>query len=149
MDASATRARRILLPVGGESFSERALDAALRLAHADGGVLVALFLAAVPRALRLDAPRRRRPGDAVPILEAIERRAVTLGVPVDARISTGRDARHALRRAMSAVRFDRIVVAAAREGVGGLRAKEVAWLLANAPGEILVLRADLPAGATI
>jgi hypothetical protein len=66
------------------------------------------------------------------------------GVPVDARVERGRTARHALREAIANERFDRIVIAAAAVGAPGFHPDDVAWLLANAPGEIIVLR---PAGA--
>jgi hypothetical protein len=83
---------------------------------------------------------------AVPLLEAIEQRATEAGVPVDSRIERGRNRRHALRQAIANERFDRIVIAAASQGSPGFDADDVAWLLDNAHGEIVVLRpsADAP-----
>jgi hypothetical protein len=76
----------------------------------------------------------------VPLLEAVEQRATEAGVPVDSRIERGRNRRHALRQAIAEERFDQIVIAAASEGSPGFDAGDVAWLLDNAPGEIIVLR---------
>jgi hypothetical protein len=136
----ATSSRRILFPFVGGALSPRALDAALRLAAADGATLVPVFLARVPLDLPLDTPLPRQCSMAVPLLEAIEQRATEAGVPVDSRIERGRNRRHALRRAIAQERFDRIVLAAATKGSDGFDADDVAWLLDNAPGEIVVLR---------
>ena len=47
--------RRILLPFSGEAISTRALDAAFRLALAEGATLMPAYLATVPRSLPLEA----------------------------------------------------------------------------------------------
>ena len=73
------------------------------------------------------------------MLEAIEQRAATQGVPVDSRIEPGRSVRHAFRRLMEHERFDRVVAAGATNG-DGFSSDDVAWLLEHAPGEILILR---------
>jgi hypothetical protein len=132
--------RRILFPFVAQGLSQRALDAALRLAHAEGATLVPVFLARVSLDLPLDAPLPRQCSMAVPLLEAVEQRATEAGVPVDSRIERGRNRRHALRQAIAQERFDRIVIAAASEGSPGFDADDVAWLLDNAEGEIVVLR---------
>ena len=46
----------------------------------------------------------------MPMLETIEQRAATSGVPVDARIERGRSLRHALRELMDHDRYGRMVV---------------------------------------
>jgi hypothetical protein len=132
--------RRILFPFVAEGLSERALDAALRLAVAEGATLVPVFLARVSLDLPLDTPLPRQCSMGVPLLEAIEQRATEAGVPVDSRIERGRNRRHALRQAIAQERFDRIVIAAASQGRPGFDADDVAWLLDNAKGEIVVLR---------
>lgn len=132
--------RRILFPFVAEDLSQRALDAALRLAVAEQATLVPVFLARVSLDVPLDAPLPRQCSMAVPLLEAIEQRATEGGVPADSRIERGRNRRHALRQAIAAERFDRIVMAAASHGSPGFDADDVAWLLGNAPGEIVVLR---------
>jgi hypothetical protein len=92
------RARRILFPFVGETVSQSALDASLRLARAEHATLVPAYIATVPLQRKLDAPIPADCSAAMPLLEVIERRAARLHVPVDARIETGRTARHALRR---------------------------------------------------
>jgi hypothetical protein len=136
----ATSSRRILFPFVANGLSPQALDAALRLAAAEGATLVPVFLARVALDLPLDTPLPRQCSMAVPLLEAIEQRAAQAGVPVDSRIERGRNRRHALRRAIAHERFDRIVIAAATKGTDGFDADDVAWLLDNAGGEIVVLR---------
>ena len=132
--------RRILFPFVGDALSERALDAALRLARAQSATLVPAFLAEVPRNLPLATRLPRQSDAAIPCLDAVEQRATSLGIPVDSRIERGRTFRHAMRELMEHEQFDQIVVAAAGNGSDGLSPADVAWLLARAPGEIVVLR---------
>ncbi len=132
--------RRVLFPFVASALSGRALDAALRLARAEEATLLPVFLARVPMHLPLDAPLPRQAGIAIPLQEAIEQRASSFGVTIDSRIERGRTYRHALRQMIANERFDRIVVAAATRENRGLHADDVAWLLENAPGEIVVLR---------
>jgi nucleotide-binding universal stress UspA family protein len=138
----ATGARRILFPFVAGALSQRALDAALRLAAAEGATLVPVFLARVSLDLPLESPLPRQCSMAMPLLEAVEQRATEAGIPVDARIVRGRNRRHALRQAIAEENFDRIVIAASEHGNHGFDPDDVAWLLANAPGEIVVLRAS-------
>jgi hypothetical protein len=135
-----TGPRRILFPFVANALSQRALDAALRLASAEEATLVPVFLATVSLDLPLDAPLPRQCGLAVPMQEAIEQRAAKFGVPVDGRIERGRNRRHALRQAIATERFDRIVIAATARGGDGFDSDDVAWLLDHASGEIVVLR---------
>jgi nucleotide-binding universal stress UspA family protein len=139
----STGTRRILYPFVSHALSPRALDAALRLASAEDATLVPVFLCRVSLDLPLEAPLPRQSGVAIPLQEAIEQRAAAFGVPVDARIWRGRTYRHALRQTIANERFDRIVIAAQAHGGGaGFDPDDVAWLLDNAPGEIVVLRPD-------
>jgi Universal stress protein family len=134
---------RVLFPFVGGELSERALQAALRLARADGATLVPAYLATVPQALPLDAPLPRTCDVAFTVFEAIEQRAARAGVPVDARVARGRSPRHALRELMRDVPHDRIVVAAALgTRHDGFAVEDIAWLLRNASGEVIVLRPD-------
>jgi hypothetical protein len=133
-------ARRILFPFVAHALSQRALDAALRLARADDATLVPVFLACVPLHLPLDTPLPRQSDIAMRLQEAIEQRAAAFEIPVDARVQRGRTARHALRQTIAEERFDRIVIAAATQGAHGFGPDDVAWLLEHAPGEIVVLR---------
>jgi nucleotide-binding universal stress UspA family protein len=133
-------ARRILFPFVAHALSQRALDAALRLARADDATLVPVFLACVPLHLPLDTPLPRQSEIAMRLQEAVEQRASAFEIPVDARVQRGRTARHALRQTIADERFDRIVIAAATDGARGFGPDDVAWLLEHAPGEIVVLR---------
>jgi hypothetical protein len=90
--------------------------------------------------LPLEAPLPKQSESALMLLETIEQRAAAHKVPVDARVQRGRDNRHALRQAIEACSYDRIVIAAAVNGCPGFNAGDVAWLLENAAGEIVVLR---------
>jgi hypothetical protein len=140
LSATSRPARRILFPFVAEDLSPRALDAALRLAAAEHATLVPTFLVRVSLDLPLGGPLPRQCSAAVPLLEAIEQRATAAGVPVDARIEQGRNRRHALRQAIAHERFDTIVAAAASNGNPGFDPDDIAWLLNNAHGEIVVLR---------
>jgi hypothetical protein len=134
--------RRILFPFVGDTISQRALDAALRMSRAEGAKLVPAYIATVPMQLNIEAPLAAECDTALPLLETIELRAARVGVPVDSRIETGRTARHALRRLVAHESFDRIVIPAS-ESREGFSAVDIAWLLDNVPGEIVVIR---PAG---
>jgi nucleotide-binding universal stress UspA family protein len=131
---------RILLPFTGTEISRRALDAALRLARAENATLMPAYLAAVPLQLPLGCSLPQEAGRAMPMLEAIEQRAASQGVAVDARIERGRSYRHALERLLEEERVDRLVVPAHANGGEGLSGEDLVWLLREAPGEVLILR---------
>jgi hypothetical protein len=150
-DHPAPGTRRILFPIVGRGLSRPALDAALRIARAQDATLVPAYLASVPLHLPLDAALARECELALPLLEAVEQAATAAGVPVDSRIERGRTYRHALLELIDHERYDQIVVAASPEGAAGFSADDVAWLLARAPGEIVVLRpsAEAPARRSV
>ncbi|HEX4035023.1 MAG TPA: hypothetical protein VHX66_11320 [Solirubrobacteraceae bacterium] len=133
-------AARIAFPFTSNIVSQRGLDAALRLARTEGATLVPVFLAQVPMHLPLDTPVALQCDGALPLLEAIEHRAVRCGVAVDSRIERGRSYRHALREMLVHETFDTVVVTAADDGAAGLSPDDVSWLLENVPGEIIVIR---------
>ncbi len=136
----ANAAGRILFPFLGTELSQRGLDAALRIAQIDGATLVPVYLARVPMHLPLDAALPAQCDGALPLLEAVEQRAVRSGVAVDSRIERGRSYRHAIRELVDHERFDTTVVTAADSGGTGLLPDEISWLLENVPGEIIVIR---------
>jgi len=133
-------AARIAFPFTSHIVSQRGLDAALRLARFEGATLVPVFLAQVPMHLPLDTPVALQCDGALPLLEAIEQRAVRSGVAVDSRIERGRSYRHALREMLEHETFDTVVATADDEGAAGLSPDDVSWLLENVPGEIIVIR---------
>lgn len=125
---------RVLVP-----FSDRldptVLDAAIRIARAEEAVLVPAYLLVVPLRYPEDSAQKEQVAIAMPVLEAVEQAALRAHVPVDARIEKGRSLTHALRRLWDVERFDRIVAPAS-----GFTAKDLAWVLTNAPTETIVLR---------
>lgn len=131
---------QILLPFTGTAISRRAVDAALRLARAEDAVLMPAYLAAVPKRLPLDCAIPAEAAKAMPMLEAIEQRAATQGIGVDARVERGRSYRHALSRLLEREEFDRVVVPATAAGGAGLSGEDLVWLLEKAPAEVLILR---------
>lgn len=139
----AVRAR-ILFPFVGTELSERALQATIRLAWAEDAVVVPGYLATVPQRLPLDVPVGRSCDEAFSVFEAIEQRATKVGVPVDGRIARGRNVRHALRNLMADVPTATRIVVAASNGNrhDGFGVDDIAWLLRNARGEVLVVRPD-------
>jgi nucleotide-binding universal stress UspA family protein len=141
--------RRILFPFIGSTVSQRTLDATLRLAQAQDATLVPAYLASIPHHLSLDSPAPVRETEvALPLLELIEQRATRAGVPVDSRIERGRTARHALTAILEQERYDTLVVPAKTSVSDGFEPADIAWLLENAPGEVLVMRPD-PATAPL
>jgi hypothetical protein len=90
--------------------------------------------------LSLEAPIPHECEIAMPLLETIEHRAARLGVAVDSRIERGRSPRHALTELLEHERFDRLVLPAHTRSSEGFAPADIAWLLENAPGEIVVLR---------
>jgi nucleotide-binding universal stress UspA family protein len=132
---------QILLPFTGTEISRRAVDAALRLARAEGATLMPAYLAEVPKQLPLDCSIPAEAAKAMPMLEAIEQRATSQDVPVDSRIERGRSYRHALKRLLEHEEFERVVVpASSDEGGAGLSGNDLVWLLEKAPTEVLILR---------
>ena len=108
-------ARRILVPFTG-ALEPRVLDAAIRIAQAQGAVLVPAYLLVVPLQFDEDSPLTEQVAVAMPVLEAVELAALRAGVPVDARIEKGRTLTHALRRLWEVEPFDEIVAPAPANG---------------------------------
>ncbi len=138
--AAQTSGRRILLPFTGTSISRRSLEAAVRLARAEDATIMPAFLATVPRHLPIDAPLPAQCLQAMPLLEAIEQKAIAAGVRVDARVGRGRSYRDALRHVIADEPVDRIIVSASGNPRSGLNPQDLQWLLAKAPSEVLILR---------
>lgn len=132
--------RRILLPFTGQAISRRAFEAAVRLAKAESATIMPAFLARVPQNLPLDSPIPAQCEDGMPLLEAIEQRVASQGIPVDARVARGRSYRDALRRLLAQEQFDRIIVSATDSPRTGFSADDLKWLLERVPAEVLILR---------
>jgi hypothetical protein len=134
-------APRLLVPFTDRRLDPTVLDAALRIARAEDAVLVPAYLLIVPLEFSLEAPvQHAELARAMPILEAVELAARRAGVPVDARIERGRSPIDALTRLWAIESFERVVVPAPAPERAGFSAKDLSWMLAHGPGEILVLR---------
>jgi hypothetical protein len=139
---SRTRIARVLVPFTGGALDEHVLAAAIRIARAEDAKLVPAYLIVVPLELAEDAPMQKEVAVAMPMLEAVEHAALRAGVPVDARIESGRTPIHALKRLWDVERFDRIVVPAPVGRGRGFSPEDLTWMLTNAPSETLILRPD-------
>ena len=133
-------APRLLVPFSGGQLDPAVLDAALRIARADGAVFVPAYLIMVPFSLALDSPLRQEVEVALPVLEAVELHAQQEGVPVDARLERGRSLRDALRRLWEVESFDRILLPVSADERAGFDERDIAWILMHAPTETLALR---------
>jgi hypothetical protein len=136
------RVGRVLVPFTGGALDSTVLTAAIRIARAENATLVPAYLIVVPLDLTEDAPMHAQVTAAMPLLEAVEHAALRGGVPVDARIESGRTPIHALTRLWSAERFDRIVVPAPTGRRPRFSAKDLAWMLTHAPSQTLILRPE-------
>ena len=132
--------RRIVLPFTGQAISQRAFDAALRLAKAENATIMPAFLARVPRNLPIEAPLPAACAEGMPLLDAIEQDASAQGIEVDARIARGRTYRDGLRRLVEQERFDRIIISATDSPRRGLTSGDLEWLLERVPAEVMILR---------
>ena len=136
------RVGRILIPFTGGALDARVLKAGIRIARAEDATLVPAYLIVIPLEMTDDSPMQKDVAVAMPLLEAIEHAALRAGVPVDARVESGRTAIHALKRLWDAERFDRIVVPAPVGRKPGFTPKDLTWMLTHAPSETLILRPD-------
>jgi hypothetical protein len=132
-------ARRILVPFVGQ-LDPTVLEAAIRIAQAEHGVLVPAYLVIVPWRFPEESPLKAEVDVAMPLLEAVEHAALREGVPVDARIEKGRSLTHALQRLWDVEDFDRVIAPATRSNGVGFTAKDLTWILERAPGDTVILR---------
>jgi nucleotide-binding universal stress UspA family protein len=139
-EARPTATRQILLPFTGTTLSRRALEAAMRLARVEDATLMPAFLATVPLHQSLESPAAKQCELGMPLLEAIEQRAIAEHVPVDARVERGRSYRHALSRLLDAEHFDRVIISAADDPRTGLSGDDLLWAIDHANAEVLILR---------
>jgi len=135
-----TKIGRILVPFTGGALDETVLAAAIRIARAEDATLVPAYLIVVPLDLPEDAAMQKEVAVAMPLLEAVEQAALRAGVPVDARVESGRTPIHALKRLWEAEPFDRIVVPAPAGARSGFSPKDLLWVLTHAPTQTLILR---------
>jgi nucleotide-binding universal stress UspA family protein len=132
--------RRILLPFTGQAISRRSFEAAVRLAKAENAIIMPAFLARVPMNLPLETALPVQCSEGMPLIEAVEQRVTSQGIPVESRIGRGRSARDALRQLVDHEHFDRIIVSADEDPRAGLSYDDLRWMLEHVPAEILILR---------
>jgi hypothetical protein len=135
-----TRIARVLVPFTGGALDETVLAAAIRIARAEDATLVPAYLIVVPLDRPEDAAMQKEVAVAMPLLEAVEQAALRGGVPVDARVESGRTPIHALKRLWDVEHFDRIVVPAQVGRGNGFSPKDLIWMLTNAPSQTVILR---------
>jgi hypothetical protein len=140
------RIARVLVPFTAGALDPTVLSAAIRIARAEDATLVPAYLIVIPLEQPEDAPMQQQVSLAMPLLEAVEHAALRSGVPVDARVESGRTPIHALKRLWSAERFDRIVVPAPVGRAHGFSPHDLTWMLTHAPSETLILRPAPAAG---
>lgn len=136
------RHRRVLVPFTDGELEPTVLEAAIRISQALDATLVPAYLIVTPFEFTLDAPMQQQVVLAMPLLEAVEHAALRAGVPVDARVESGRSPTHALSRLWEVERFDRILAPAPVARGSGFTQKELQWILTHAPSETLILRPD-------
>ena len=133
--------RRILFPFAAETFSQRWLDTALRLAQIDGATLVPVLLAAA-------VPGGPSPCEGqMDLLGAIERRGARFGVIVEPRAVHGHSYRDAVRELVPLHGFHTVFVASADGESTGLDPAEIGWLFQHGPREVFVTRRDQQLGS--
>jgi len=133
---------RVLIPFTGGALDPTVLAAGIRIARAEEATLVPAYLIVVPLEQTEDAPMQQQVTTAMPLLEAVEHAALRAGVPVDARVESGRTPVHAIKRLWEAEHFDRIVIPAPAGRRPGFSPKDLTWMLTHAPSETLILRPD-------
>jgi hypothetical protein len=134
--------RRVLVAFTRGHLEPTVLDAAIRFARAEEATLVPAYLIVIPMQFALDAPMSQEVSMAIPLVEAVEHAASRAGIPVDARLESGRTPIHALERLWNVEHFDRIVIPAPAGREPGFTPKELLWMLTNAPSATLILRPD-------
>jgi len=132
----------VLVPFTRGHLDPTVLDASIRIARAEDATLVPAYLILIPPEFPLDAPMNEECAQAIPLLEAIEHAASKAGIPVDARVESGRTPIHALERLWEVEHFDRIVVPAPPGRGPGFSLKDLTWILEHAPSETVILRPD-------
>jgi len=132
----------VLVPFTRGHLDPTVLAASIRIARAEDATLVPAYLILIPPEYPLEAPMKEECAQAIPLLEAVENAASKAGVPVDARVESGRTPIHALERLWDVEHFDRIVVPAPVGRDAGFSLKDLTWILAHAPSETVILRPD-------
>ena len=135
--------RRILVPVGDNVESEKAIDFASRLAAEHGSSIVAVAVIEVPSVLPLNSHMIDEESEAHRLLERAVALAETYGVGVSPRIMRARDAATAIVQAATASKTEAILIGAPRKerASSGVAAfgSTVEHVLKKAPCRVIVI----------
>jgi nucleotide-binding universal stress UspA family protein len=113
--ASTLGYRRILVPIGGNPESEKAMGVACRLAAAGSGVITAVAVVEVPPLLPLDAHMRDEEARAHDLLERASAITASYDVGVSTRRVRARDAAAAILEQAALSASEIIVLGAPRK----------------------------------
>lgn len=135
--------RRMLVPVGDNLESEKAIDVASRLAAEHGASIVAVAVIEIPPMLPLNAHMIDEEREAQRLLERATALAELYGVIVTPRIARARDAASAIVKEARAHETEMILIGAprkerARKGVA-IFGSTVEHVLKRAPCRVMVI----------
>jgi nucleotide-binding universal stress UspA family protein len=113
--ASTLGYRRILVPIGGNPESEKAMDVACRMAEARSGIITAVAVVEIPPLLPLDAHMLDEEARAHKLLDRASSVTASYGVAVSTRRVRARDAAAAILEQAAIGKCEIIVLGAPRK----------------------------------
>jgi nucleotide-binding universal stress UspA family protein len=136
---SLDRARLILVPTTGSSYSQRGVELACRLAQEQGASILLVYVIEVPRTLPLSAPLARAEEEASSALDTATEVVALHSLPVRSVIHRARTAGDGIIAAATDHRADLIVtgIAAQREHGHSGWGRTADTLLHRAPCEVI------------
>jgi nucleotide-binding universal stress UspA family protein len=141
--ARALGYRKILVPIGDNAESEKAMDVACRLAEGHGAAITVVAVVEVPPTLPLDSHMRDEEASAHRLLERGAAIADSYGVSVAPRMLRGRDAASGIVRLAELSRAQIIVIGAPRKARARTGAAvfgdTVEHVLKKAPCRVMVI----------
>jgi nucleotide-binding universal stress UspA family protein len=138
--------RKLLVPVADNVESERAMDAACRLAADRGAAVAAVNVIEVPPVLPLDSHMTAEEAAAHRLLERAAAVADSYGVTVAPRILRGRSAADAIVAQAEQRHTELVVIGAPRKRRRAF-GSTVEHVLKNAPCRVLVIAEPAPAAS--
>ena len=133
--------RRILVPIGDNVESEKAMDVACRLADEHGASITVIAVVEVPPSLPLDSHMREEEESAHRLLERASAIADSYGVSVAARMLRRRDAAGGIVDLAEVTRAEILVIGAPRRRKTGAAVfgNTVEHVLKKAPCRVMVI----------
>jgi nucleotide-binding universal stress UspA family protein len=143
--------RRILVPVGDDPQSDKALDVACRLAAEKHATLTAIAVIEIPPLLPLDSHMLEEEDEAHRLLDRAEAVGASYRVTVSPRILRAREAAIAIAEQARSVDAELVVIGTRRKGGRSARAavldRPIYEALKRTPCRVMVVAAQLEAGA--